>query len=110
MNGAGATAGSNIFQECRVALVATGDAAVDPLIATMKHENADVEADAKKRDFFPGIIVDKTSSVLGDLHVPSAALFDLGVFSVVLGSSMLLLTALGHQSLRARRRGRGGAA
>ena len=45
--------------------------------------------------------------VLGDLHLPSAAVFDLGVFAVVLGSSMLLLTALGHQSLRARKRGTG---
>lgn len=42
--------------------------------------------------------------VLGELHLPSAALFDLGVFAVVVGSTMLLVTALGHQSLRARRR------
>jgi multicomponent K+:H+ antiporter subunit A len=48
--------------------------------------------------------------VLGDLHLPSAAIFDLGVFAVVLGSSMLLLTALAHQSLRARRRGPGAGA
>lgn len=45
-----------------------------------------------------------TLPVLGELHVPSAALFDLGVFAVVLGSTLLLLTALAHQSLRARRR------
>lgn len=50
-----------------------------------------------------------TLPVLGELHLPSAALFDLGVFSVVLGSSMLLLTALSHQSLRARRRKPGAA-
>jgi multicomponent K+:H+ antiporter subunit A len=48
--------------------------------------------------------------LVGELHVPSAAVFDLAVFSVVLGSSMLLLTALGHQSLRARRRGTGAGA
>jgi multicomponent K+:H+ antiporter subunit A len=48
--------------------------------------------------------------VLGELHVPSATLFDLGVFAVVLGSSLLLLTALAHQSLRARRRPPGGRA
>jgi multicomponent K+:H+ antiporter subunit A len=42
--------------------------------------------------------------LLGEVHVPSAAFFDLGVFSVVLGSTLLLLTALAHQSLRARRR------
>ncbi|HET8746968.1 MAG TPA: monovalent cation/H+ antiporter subunit A [Ramlibacter sp.] len=45
-----------------------------------------------------------TLPVLGDFHLPSAALFDLGVFCVVLGSTLLLLTALAHQSLRARRR------
>jgi multicomponent K+:H+ antiporter subunit A len=41
---------------------------------------------------------------LGDIHLPSATFFDLGVFAVVLGSTLLLLTALAHQSLRARRR------
>ncbi|MEO6744372.1 MAG: monovalent cation/H+ antiporter subunit A [Caldimonas sp.] len=42
--------------------------------------------------------------VLGLLHLPSAAVFDVGVFAVVVGSTLLLLTALAHQSLRARRR------
>ena len=32
--------------------------------------------------------------------------FDLGVFAVVVGATLLLLTALAHQSLRARRRAR----
>lgn len=41
--------------------------------------------------------------VLGELHVPSAAFFDLGVFTVVVGSTFLLLSALAHQSMRARR-------
>lgn len=45
-----------------------------------------------------------TLPVLGELHLPTAALFDLGVFCVVLGATLLLLTALAHQSLRARRR------
>jgi multicomponent K+:H+ antiporter subunit A len=49
-----------------------------------------------------------TLPLLGELHVPSAALFDFGVFAVVLGATLLLLTALAHQSLRSRRRpGRG---
>ncbi|GAB3760732.1 monovalent cation/H+ antiporter subunit A [Ramlibacter monticola] len=48
-----------------------------------------------------------TLPLIGELHLPSATFFDLGVFLVVLGSSMLLLTALAHQSLRARRRGPG---
>ncbi len=42
--------------------------------------------------------------LLGELELPTAALFDLGVFAVVVGSTLLLLTAIAHQSLRARRR------
>jgi len=45
-----------------------------------------------------------TVPVLGELHLPTAALFDAGVFCVVLGSTVLLLASLAHQSLRARRR------
>ena len=41
--------------------------------------------------------------VLGEVHLPSAALFDLGVFTVVVGSTFLLLSSLAHQSMRARR-------
>jgi multicomponent K+:H+ antiporter subunit A len=42
--------------------------------------------------------------ILGELHVPSALLFDAGVFSVVVGSTMLMLVALAHQSLRAHKK------
>ena len=38
------------------------------------------------------------------VHLPTAALFDAGVFAVVVGATLLLLTAIAHQSLRARRR------
>jgi len=41
--------------------------------------------------------------LLGELHVPSAFVFDLGVFLVVVGSTMLTLVALAHQSLRSHR-------
>jgi len=41
--------------------------------------------------------------LVGELHLPSAALFDLGVFAVVVGATLLLLTAIAHQSLRAQR-------
>jgi multicomponent K+:H+ antiporter subunit A len=41
--------------------------------------------------------------VLGELHAPSAFMFDLGVFLVVVGSTMLTLVALAHQSLRSHR-------
>jgi multicomponent K+:H+ antiporter subunit A len=40
---------------------------------------------------------------LGEIHVPSAAFFDLGVFAVVVGATLLLLIAIAHQSLRAHR-------
>jgi len=41
--------------------------------------------------------------ILGEIHVPSAFVFDLGVFLVVVGSTMLILVALAHQSLRSHR-------
>jgi multicomponent K+:H+ antiporter subunit A len=44
-----------------------------------------------------------TLPLLGEIHLPSAAVFDAGVFAVVVGSTLLMLTALAHQSLRARR-------
>ena len=40
---------------------------------------------------------------LGGLHVGSALFFDLGVFCIVLGSTLLILVALAHQSIRAHR-------
>jgi multicomponent K+:H+ antiporter subunit A len=45
-----------------------------------------------------------TLPVIGEVHLPSAFFFDLGVFAVVLGATLLLLTAIAHQSLRAQRR------
>ncbi len=41
--------------------------------------------------------------LLGELHLPSAFFFDIGVFFLVVGASALLLTSLGHQSTRAHR-------
>jgi multicomponent K+:H+ antiporter subunit A len=41
--------------------------------------------------------------VIGEVHLPSAMFFDMGIFAVVVGSTMLILTALAHQSLRSRR-------
>ncbi|HIZ50945.1 MAG TPA: monovalent cation/H+ antiporter subunit A [Candidatus Pseudomonas excrementavium] len=41
--------------------------------------------------------------VLGALHLPSAFFFDLGVFCVVVGATMLILVALAHQSIRSHR-------
>ncbi|MFJ7567335.1 monovalent cation/H+ antiporter subunit A [Herminiimonas sp. NPDC097707] len=44
-----------------------------------------------------------TLPLLGEIHVPSAFFFDLGVFVVVVGSTMLILVALAHQTIRSRR-------
>jgi multicomponent K+:H+ antiporter subunit A len=41
--------------------------------------------------------------LLGEIHIPSAFFFDLGVFMVVVGTSTLILVALGHQSVRSHR-------
>jgi multicomponent K+:H+ antiporter subunit A len=41
--------------------------------------------------------------LLGELHVPSAFFFDVGVFFLVVGATGLLLIALAHQSTRAHR-------
>ncbi|MEP6722067.1 MAG: hydrogen gas-evolving membrane-bound hydrogenase subunit E, partial [Variovorax sp.] len=41
--------------------------------------------------------------LLGVIHVPSALFFDMGVFALVLGATMLILTALAHQSIRSHR-------
>ena len=41
---------------------------------------------------------------LGEVHFPSAMLFDVGVFAVVVGATLLILTALAHPSVRGHRR------
>jgi multicomponent K+:H+ antiporter subunit A len=42
--------------------------------------------------------------LLGEVHLASTLLFDLGVFMVVVGATLLILVALAHQSLRSPRR------
>lgn len=39
--------------------------------------------------------------LFGDIHIASALFFDIGVYAVVLGATLLILTALAHQSVRA---------
>ena len=60
--------GTDIFQPCRYALVRIGGPAVDELVRAMQRQNKVLEDDAKKYSFVPGIIVQKTSIVLGDLR------------------------------------------
>lgn len=38
--------------------------------------------------------------LVGDVHTSSALIFDIGVFMLVIGSTILILVALAHQSLR----------
>jgi multicomponent K+:H+ antiporter subunit A len=42
--------------------------------------------------------------LIGEVHLPSATFFDLGVFIVVIGATLLILTTLAHQSLRAHKK------
>jgi len=41
---------------------------------------------------------------IGEVAVPSALFFDLGVFAAVVGATLLILIALGHQAIRGRRK------
>lgn len=48
--------------------------------------------------------------LVGEVHLPTATFFDIGVFAVVVGATLLILTALAHQSVRAHRKPAPGAA
>jgi multicomponent K+:H+ antiporter subunit A len=41
--------------------------------------------------------------LIGDVPLPSALLFDLGVFALVVGATVLMLIAIAHQSIRSHR-------
>ncbi|MDD2610448.1 MAG: monovalent cation/H+ antiporter subunit A [Giesbergeria sp.] len=41
--------------------------------------------------------------VVGDLHIASALFFDLGVFTLVVGTTLVILTSIAHQSVRGHR-------
>jgi len=67
--------GTQVFQECRLALVRLGDAAVDPLIELLNEKNAEIAAMARKLDFdktSPGIVPFKAAYLLGDLRAARA--------------------------------------
>ncbi|MCV2370518.1 monovalent cation/H+ antiporter subunit A [Roseateles oligotrophus] len=42
--------------------------------------------------------------LLGEIHIASALFYDIGVFTLVVGAVLLILTALGHQSVRGHKR------
>ncbi|HEX4461082.1 MAG TPA: HEAT repeat domain-containing protein, partial [Polyangia bacterium] len=64
--------GADIFAECRVALLTIGKPAVQPLMDAHEHKDAELEADAKKGEFRPGVIEQKTALMLGDLRAKEA--------------------------------------
>ncbi len=41
--------------------------------------------------------------LVGEMHIASAMFFDIGVFTLVVGSTLLILTAIAHQSVRGHR-------
>ncbi|CAM5789524.1 monovalent cation/H+ antiporter subunit A [Ottowia pentelensis] len=45
-----------------------------------------------------------TLPVVGEVHLASALFFDAGVFATVVGATLLILTALAHQSVRSHRK------
>ena len=44
-----------------------------------------------------------TLPLIGEIHIASALFFDIGVFTLVVGSTLLVLTSLAHQSVRSHR-------
>jgi HEAT repeat protein len=64
--------GADIYQKCRVSLLQIGKPAIKPLLDAHEHKNADLEADAKKYEFRPGVIEYKTANLLGDLRAKEA--------------------------------------
>lgn len=64
--------GANIYSQCRVSLLQIGKPAVKPLMDAHEHKDAALEADAKKYEFRPGVIEQKTALVLGDLRAKEA--------------------------------------
>jgi multicomponent K+:H+ antiporter subunit A len=56
------------------------------------------------RPFLTSLAADVTLPLLGTLHVSSVLAFDVGVYLLVVGSALLILIALAHQSLRSPRK------
>ena len=50
--------------------------------------------------FLTAVSLDLHLPVLGEIHLSTVLLFDLGVYLLVVGATLLILVALAHQSLR----------
>jgi len=58
------------------------------------------------RPFLTSLETDLHLPVIGELHLSTVLLFDLGVYMLVVGATILILVALAHQSFRTTRRTR----
>ncbi|HEU5136195.1 MAG TPA: monovalent cation/H+ antiporter subunit A [Steroidobacteraceae bacterium] len=56
------------------------------------------------RNFLSNLSWHGALPLIGELHLSSTLLFDLGVYLLVVGATVLMLIALAHQSLRSQRR------
>jgi multicomponent K+:H+ antiporter subunit A len=56
------------------------------------------------RPFLASLAADIHLPLIGDVHLSSVLVFDLGVYMLVVGATMLMLISLAHQSLRSPRR------
>src|SRR5690606_29017122 len=56
------------------------------------------------RPFLSALAWDFSLPVIGHIHLSSVLLFDVGVYMLVVGSTVLVVVALAHQSLRAQRK------
>jgi len=55
------------------------------------------------RSFLTSMWLDLDVPLIGELHLSSTLLFDIGVYVLVIGTTTLMLVAIAHQSLRSRR-------
>jgi multicomponent K+:H+ antiporter subunit A len=65
---------------------------------------AGVSSWAQALPFLTPLDVHFQMPLLGDIHLSGVLLFDLGVYTLVVGATLLILVALAHQSLRRPRR------
>lgn len=56
------------------------------------------------RTYLTSLTLDLHLPLIGDIHLSSTLWFDIGVYMVVVGATVLMLVALAHQSLRSYRR------
>ncbi|WP_072392805.1 monovalent cation/H+ antiporter subunit A [Hyphomicrobium sp. CS1GBMeth3] len=54
--------------------------------------------------FLTSRMIDVRLPLIGDVHLSTVILFDLGVLAIVLGATVLVLIALAHQSIRSHRK------